>query len=322
MMKKTVSLLLALAMIFALCACSEDEPQPTEAPAPTPTPYEAVTVTNQGRLITVKAMPQKVVTIGPDCTELFCLLGISDRVVGKCMDNHSRGAQESIAELYDAIPDINKGYPKLEDVLGSGCDFVYVLDWAITDDFTVEALEKKGITVYVSEADTLEEIWKEIRDIGSIFKVSESAESFIGSELQRMDNVSKLIGGEEPVKVFVYDSVIGDMIYTAGALSLESKLIEAAGGENICAGLEAEWGVVEYENVLSAQPEYIIVHDYDGVNYDDKISAIKADEYLSQLDCVQNERFIKLSLENVLPGSRTALTIEMIAQAIHPGCFD
>lgn len=321
-MKKTVSMLLALAMIFSLCACSEQDPEPTAAPQPTPTPYEAVTVTNQGRLITVKEMPEKVVTIGPNCTELFCLLGISDHVIGKCMDNHSRGAQESIAEAYEAIPDINKGYPKLEDVLDSGCDFVYVLDWALTEEFTVEALEKKGVTVYVSEANSLEEIWKEIRDIGSIFKVSENAESFIGSELMRIDNAAKAIGDSEAAKVFVYDSAIGEMAYTAGALALESRLIEAAGGENVCAGLEAEWGVVEYENVLSAQPEYIIVHDYDGASFEEKVNAIKADPYLSQLDCVKNERFIKLSLENVLPGARTALTIETIAQSIHADCFD
>lgn len=316
-MKRTVSILLALAMIFALCACSKDEPKPTKEPEPTPTPYEAVTVSNHDRLITVKKMPQKVVTIGPNCTELFCLLGLSGSVTGKCMDNHSRGAQESIAEAYDAIADISYGYPKLDDILDSDCDFVYALGWAFKDDLTVEALEKRGITVYVSEATTLEGIWKEIRDIGSIFKVSETAESFIGSELLRIDNVSKIIGDAAPVKVFVYDSQIGGMAYTAGVMALESRLIEAAGGENVCSGLESEWGVVEFENVLSAVPDYIIVHDYDGVSYDEKIKQIKADPYLSQLGCVQNDRFIKLSLENVLPGSRTALTVETIAQSIH-----
>ena len=48
---------------------------------------------------------------------------------------------------------------------------------------------------------------------------------------------------------------------------------------------------------------------------------MKADALLSQLDAVKNERFVKLSLESALPGSRTAYSVEAIAQGMFPDAF-
>lgn len=63
---------------FSLCACKGSEPEPTAQPTAQPTPeesYAPVSFRNHGKQSTVTALPQKVVTAGPNCTEIFCALG-------------------------------------------------------------------------------------------------------------------------------------------------------------------------------------------------------------------------------------------------------
>lgn len=45
---------------------------------------------------------------------------------------------------------------------------------------------------------------------------------------------------------------------------------------------------------------------------------MKADPQLSQLDCVKNERFVRLSLEDAMPGMRVVPAVEAIAQVLYP----
>ena len=319
-MKRLISFILCLCMIFALCACGESEPQPTPEPTETEPVYTPVTVINHGRSITVTRLPEKIVTAGPNCTEVFCALGLEDYVTGKFMENHSQGALPELAQAVSGIPTIFEGYPTLKDIKDSGCDFIYASSWIFDDELTIRAVEDAGITVYVSEAADLESLWGELRDLAKIFGVD--AEALIGSETARLDAVSEALSGVEPRKVLVLDSLIGEKVYTAGGANIETAFINAAGGINVFADLEKPWDAVSREEVINSNPDFIIIHDYSGSGFDDKLAALKADPILSNLDCIRNGRIIKLPLENVMPGMRSALTVETIAQAMFPEQFD
>ena len=54
---------------------------------------------------------------------------------------------------------------------------------------------------------------------------------------------------------------------------------------------------------------------------EEKIAEIKANPTLSQLDCVQNERFATITLESVLPGDRMAYAVESLAEVFYPEVF-
>ena len=84
---------------------------------------------------------------------------------------------------------------------------------------------------------------------------------------------------------------------------------------------EKTWDAVTVEDIVAANPDFIIIHDYKGSSYDDKVAALKENPELKYLDCVRNECFIKLSLENVMPGMRSAVTVETIAQAMYADLF-
>ena len=320
-MKRYIALILCLVMAFSLCACKGSEPEPGVQPTAEPTPessYEPVSFQNHGKHSTVSALPQRVVTAGPNCTEVFCALGLADKVVGKCMENHSLGALPEYADDVDSIPTLSVGYPTAEQIIGSGCDFLYASSWIFDDELTVAQLEKAGICVYVSEAETIEALWQELRDLGRVFLV-DNVEELVSEQRQSLEALSARLGDiEEAKSVFVLDSFIGDKLYTAGSSNIESACISAAGGVNAFSEISKAWDAVEPSALVVADPWCIIIHDYEGSSYDDKVAALKADEQLSQLDCVKNERFIRLSLENAMPGMRVVPTVEAIAQVLYP----
>ena len=319
-MKRLLSFFLCLCMIFALCACAGTEPQPTPRPTETEPAYTPVTFKNHGRSITVTKLPEKVVTAGPNCTEIFCALGLEDYVTGKFMENHSQGALPELAQAVESIPTIFEGYPSLKDITDSGCDFIYASSWIFGDELSIDDLEDAGITVYVSEAADLESLRSELRDLAKIF--GSDAEALISAETARLDAVSAALSGTEPKKVLVLDSIIGEQVYTAGGANIETVYIRSAGGTNVFEGLEKPWDAVSREDVLNSIPDFIIIHDYKGSSFDDKLAALKADPVLSNLDCIRNGCIIKLPLENVMPGMRSALTVETIARAMFPEQFN
>ena len=207
-------------MAFSLCACKGNEPEPTAQPTAQPTPeesYAPVSFRNHGNQSTVTALPQKVVTAGPNCTEVFCALGLADKVIDKCMENHSLGALPEYADAVESIPTLSIGYPTAQQIIDSGCDLLYASSWIFDDDLTVAQLEKAGITVYVSEAETIEAVWQEMRDLAKIFSV-ENIEEIVSEQSTRLEAVADKLGDvTEPKTVFVLDSFIGEKLYTAGS---------------------------------------------------------------------------------------------------------
>lgn len=322
-MKKTLAILLAAALLLAAlsgCAAQEESAAPAQETASAE--GYPVTVENYGRTVTVDKRPEKVLTLGPNCTELFAALGLSDLVVGRSLVNHSRGPLPEYEAAVNAIPELNHASATREAVLSSGADFIYALDWEISEEgCNIEEAEQYGMTVYVNSATTLEQQYQEILDLGLIFGVEDKAEAFVEDQKSRIAAVQEKVKDREPLKVLVYDSG-NDGVFTCSGSNFESLLIGLAGGENLFDDLsEKQWVTVSYEEVLAREPDIILIHDYDSPSVEEKIAEIKANPTLSQLDCVQNERFATITLESVLPGDRMAYAVESLAAVFYPEVF-
>ena len=281
-----------------------------------------LTIKNYDRTITINKKPTKVATLGPNCTELFVALGLGDMVVGRTLVNHSRGPLDEYAAKVNAIPELNHESVTREALLSSGADFVYTLDWEIGDEgCNIEECKSYGMDVYVNQAATFDDMYKEIEDIGKIFGCEDKAKAFIEDQKKRIsavkDKVKKV--GTEPVKVLVYDSG-NDGVFTCSGTNFESLLISEAGGKNIFDDLkEKQWITVSYEEVLKRNPDVILIHDYDSPSVEEKIKEIESNPTLSKLDCVKNKRYAVIQLESVLPGDRLAYAVERMAGDFYKG---
>ncbi|MCR8656808.1 ABC transporter substrate-binding protein [Paenibacillus endoradicis] len=285
--------------------------------------YTPFTIDNYGRELTITQRPTKVLTLGPNTTELFIALGLSQYIIGNSLDNHSRGALPAYEEQYAEIPELTYGPATREAVLTSGADFVYGIDWEFGEEAVdISELEEYGMTTYVNSATTLDQMYQEIRDIGKIFEIEDAAEAFIKDQEARMLQVNEVVADQEPVKVLVYDSG-GNGVFTATGTNFETLLIELAGGKNIFDDItDKQWSTVSYEEILARQPDVILIHDYDVPALEQKLLEIHSDPVLSQLDAVKEKRFVTISLESVLPGDRMAYTVETLAKGFYPELFE
>ncbi|WP_110926695.1 ABC transporter substrate-binding protein [Bacillus massiliglaciei] len=323
MKKKTLGALFgAVFLAAALAGCSGEKESAGEAKEAQASEYKKQTFDNYGREVTVSKKPEKVLTLGPNATELFIALGLGDYVIGNSLDNHSRGALPEYKEAYAKIPELTYGSATREAVTTSGADFIYGIDWEFGEEgLDIKELEDFGITTYMNKASNFEEIYKEITDIGKIFHVEKKAEAYVADQKDRIAAVQKKVKDEEPVNVLVYDSG-GDGVFTAGGTNFETLLLEQAGGKNIFDDrTEKQWLTVSYEEVLKREPDVIVIHDYDAPSLEQKIKDIKQDPVLSKLDCVKEERFVPITLESVLPGDRMAYTVETLAKGFYPDSF-
>lgn len=278
-----------------------------------------MTFHNYGRDVVVNEKPKKVLTLGPNCTELFVALGLTNYIVGDSLKNHSRGPLPEYEEEYERIPELNYGSATREAVISSGADFIYGLDWEFGGDgLDTGELESYGMTTYMNSASSVEEIYQEILDIGRIFDITDRAKAFVKDQKDRISAVEEKTAGEKALKVLVYDSG-NDGVFTCSGINFESLLIKMAGGENVFGDLnEKEWITVSYEEVLAREPDVIIIHDYDKPSVQEKIAEIKSNDVLASLDCVKNDRFVMIGLESVLPGDRMAYTVEKLAKGFYP----
>lgn len=321
--KKRISFVLIGVMIVSiLSGCGEITDTKTDVPtkeeektSEAENSIYPMTFQNYDRKVTVTQKPQKVLTLGPNCTELFVALGLGDYVIGRSLINHSRGPLEEYADVVNSIPKLNYSSATREAILTSGADFIYTLDWEISEEgCNIEEVNQYGMNVYVNSATTLEEQYQEILDIGKIFGVEDRAESFVEDQKNRIKAVQNKLKDKKPVKVLVYDSG-NDGVFTCSGSNFESLLINLAGGKNLFDDLtEKQWITVSYEEILARNPDIILIHDYDSPSVEEKIKEIKSNLILAQLDCVKNERFATITLESVLPGDRMAYAVERMAE--------
>ena len=277
---------------------------------------------NYGRTITVTHKPQQVLTLGPNCTEVFAALGLADYIVGNSLKNHSRGPLPEYAEVYKTIPELNYAGATRERVVSSGADFIYGLDWEFGGEgLDIAELEKYGMTVYVDSAQTFEQAFTEILDMGKIFGVESAAQTYVDGQKTRFEAVRSKIAGKPAVKVLIYDSG-NNGVFTCSGVNFETLIINAAGGKNIFDNLtDKAWITVSYEEVLARNPDVIIIHDYDSPSVEEKLAEIRGNSTLAQLDAVKNNRFVTIELESVLPGNRIAYAVEKLARGLYPELF-
>ncbi|MDR1132178.1 MAG: ABC transporter substrate-binding protein, partial [Oscillospiraceae bacterium] len=203
-MKNATNQLFALLLVCALAAatlaaCGGQTPPAQTSGEPSAQADAAgaypMTLDNYGREVTLEKKPEKVLTLGPNCTELFVALGLGDCVVGRSLINHSRGPLPEYEEAVSNIPQLNYGPATREAIISSGADFIYALDWEIGDSgCNIEEVAQYGMTVYVNSATTLDEQYREILDIGRIFGVEESAEAFVADQKARIQAVRDMVG--------------------------------------------------------------------------------------------------------------------------------
>lgn len=293
-----------------------------------------LTIENCGLTYTYEAPPQRAVTMNQASTEIMLALGLEESMVGTAyLDDEILPALDA---AYRSVPILAEKYPSQEVLFASEPDFVY---GAYRSAFGDEAagsrtkLAELGINSYLSTAAcedealrpsqvTLETVYAEIRDIAAIFGVPERGEALINGMQTRLEAVTAAIGSEvEPVTIFWYDSGTDD-VYAGACCGIPGEIIQQVGAENIFADVKGSWATVNWEEVISRNPDVIVIIEADWSPAAEKIELLTSNPAYAAMTAVQEKRFIVVPFSATTPGIRNLDAVEELAHGLYPDKFE
>lgn len=286
-----------------------------------------VTIKNANRELIFEKPPERVVGLYQQEAEVFVALGLEDKLVGYSMIIED--TPEEYAEKLKDIPILSEnGYPSKEVLLESDPDFVIGSERTFSSNGagTVEEFEKLQIDAYVTESDkpeTIENIvYKEIKEIAQIFGVVERGEKLIQSMQEDIDEIVEMVGDiDEPVKVMLMSGGESGSAQVSGGASLDSHLIELAGGVNIFGDeneylLEASW-----EEVIERNPDVIVTSYCCGTEPGDLRKVLSNNVSLQDVTAVKNENYIASAVEDTTGNIRVVQGLRTLAEGFYPELF-
>ncbi len=323
----TLSIIVSIFLLVISCAPSPpqvkppppppppEKPTPPEPEKPPPTPTFPITVTDDlGRKITIDKLPQRIVSLAPSNTEILFALGLENRIVGvTSYCNYPDAARKK--------PKIGGFYPPdIERVIAQKPDLV--LAAKIHDKTVLPRLEKLGLTVLVLAPKTLDEILNNITLIGKISGKSQEANLLVTNLSQRIKAITtkteKLPPEQYPRVLYV---VWHDPIWTMGGDNFQDDVIRKAGGKNIFATDFPEWRIVSLEEVLTRNPQIIIVSGM-GATRELIFSSIKNEPRLATTEAITKGRIYEIEGDLIeRPGPRIVDALEQLAKLFHPEIF-
>lgn len=258
------------------------------------------------RKVTFEKKVEKVISLGPNMTEIIFALGAGDRLVGRTdYCDYPEEAKEipSVGTLME---------PNLELIIEKNPEVV-LASTHVSEDF-VAKLEEVGIPVLFLyseyEIDKLDEIFL---TIGQILDLNQEAADLTADVFSRLEYVKELVDdAEEPTVYYVVGfGESGD--FSAGKKTFINDLMDYAGVKNIAADTEG-W-TYSVESLIEKDPDYILIPAWADGEFQ------KAEPY-KNLTAVKEGRVIVVD-ENIFnrQGPRVADAVEFLAEALHPELY-
>lgn len=310
--------LVLLAWMLVLSACG-----PVLTPTPTAVPAEAATATpaalnltdDLGRTVTLAQPAQKVVSLAPSNTEILFAIGAGPQMVGRDTFSDFPAAAKSLPDIGGSMGQFN-----LEQIVALKPDLVLAAELNTPEQ--VKALENLGLTVYyLKNPTTLEGLYTNLETVGKLTGHESDAAALNETLKVRVAAVDAKIAtvSEKPSVFYELDSTDPSKPYTAGPGSFIDLLIARAGGANIGAVLDGQWAQISLEQLVVADPHFILLGDAMWGVTPESLATRPGWEALS---AVKEKRILPFDDNTVSrPGPRLVDGLEALAKILHPELF-
>lgn len=322
-------LLLSALLTLHLAACSA--PAATQVPASTqpaattpsasaaPSAYPVTVTDDAGTELTLDAPPERIVSLAPSSTEIVCALEACDRLVGVTdFDDYP-------AEVADIDDVVINAQVDVERVVAAEPDLVIAAGNEITPSAVIAQLVELDLPVLVLYPETLDEVYDDIRLVGTLLDAQGGADELIAGMEDRVDAVVEAVADADRPRTLYEVFYAEGSTYTAGEGSFLASLIGLAGGEPVTGDAQ---GLIGAEDLVAADPQLILLgtasYDPTLADADAARTAVAARPGWADLSAVADGRVVPYTDDIVTtrPGPRIVDGLEALARAIHPDRFD
>lgn len=256
-MKKVISILLILTTLLTLAACGQTgTPEGTTAKTNALSYYPITVTDHAGREVTIEKEPQRLVSCYYITSSLLMALDLDEKIVGIEDNPDYRPIYALSAPHLLELPWV--GTAKVLDV--EACvtlnpDLV-ILPLRLQD--SAEILEDLGIDVLLVDPESQDLLQEMIHMVGAATNTRERAEALLAFLAKQESYLNQILAGADVPGVYLAGNA--DLLSTAGNAMYQSDLIRLAGGRNVAADIkDAYWAQIDYEQLLTWNPEYIIL---------------------------------------------------------------
>ena len=304
MKKRFLSLFIAFTLIFSITACGQTKPNntpetntensteisteiPTEEISSVITQYP-ITVTDQaGREVTIESEPQKLVSGYYISTSLLIAHDLDDKLVGIEAKADKRPIYHlSAPELID-LPNVGTAKEfDLEGCIALEPDLV-ILPMKLKN--TAESLESLDIDVLYVNPESQELLTEMMTLIGTATNTLEETNALMDFVAKHEATLASALANADAPSVYLAGN--SNMLSTAGSAMYQSNMITLAGGKNVASDItDTYWVEIDYEQLLTWNPEYIILASDANYTVDD----VLADPNLSDCSAVKNNKVFQM----------------------------
>lgn len=294
-----------------------------------------VTVDNCGTPLVFDAMPERLVVHDINMSEMAFALGLQDKIVGVTgITGWYKTSPEFDAARGD-IPELAPKYPSVENLISASPD-LFLAGWYYGmkpgGDVTPDTLAPFGIkTMVLTEScvhlnkdrpeASMELLFNDVLRLGTVMHVQDKAEALVADWQKQLSGIEAKTADQLKPRVFLLDGP-ADAPFTAGKFAIPDAMITAAGGNSVTHDLDTSWGRTSWETVAAANPEFLVLLDYqNGNGAADTFKFLQDHPLMAHTDAVKNERWVGLRYEELTPGPANIAAIEKMAKAMHPDLY-
>jgi iron complex transport system substrate-binding protein len=288
--------LAASLLAVSACASPAASVSPKESATPEASAYP-LTLDNCGTDVTIEKAPERVLTIKSTTTEMLLALGLESTLIGRAFPDGPLPEDLGGAD----VPVISDKVPGQEAVLTLEPDFIYA-GWE--SNFSADGageradLQSLGVNTYVSPAAcqepeyapsplTFDDVFAQIKEVGSIFDVPDAASDLVTEQKKQLAAIEPADG----LSALWYSSG-SDTPYVGAGSGAPQMIMDAAGLANIAADVDESWTSYNWEAVVDANPDVIVLVVSDWGSAEKKIGVLESNPATAQLDAVVNKRYI------------------------------
>ncbi|HUT74657.1 MAG TPA: helical backbone metal receptor [Armatimonadota bacterium] len=264
-----------------------------------------------GNRVTVRAEPQRIVSLAPAMTEILFALGLGNRIVG--------------VTAYCDYPAAAKAKPKIGGIVNPSVERILAqapelaLGTRLNPRPVLRTLARAGIPTYAADARDFDQVMACIRAVGALTGRRPQAAQLVAAARARLLAVRKQVAGlAEPTVIMIYQQ---DPLWVAGADTFADHLLRLAGARNAARGIQ---GYKQYsvEMLLAQDPEVILLSSMAGGEEADQVRAFVERPSMRGLSAVRHRRVYVINADTVArAGPRIVEGIEVIAARLHPEAF-
>ncbi len=211
-------------------------------------------VDSLGRKLVLESPASRVISLAPHLTEVVFAAGAGKTLIG--------------AASYSDYPEAAREIPRV----GSSDNVSYetlvalnpdlVLAWRSGNgDEVIKRLEALGLTVYVDESKTLEDVPRSLRAVGQLTGNEDIAEPAARAFMAQLNHLRATYSSRHAVNV--YYQIWDEPLLTLNGEHLISDVVQLCGGRNVFADALALVSRISVESVIRADPQVIIASGMD-----------------------------------------------------------